>query len=482
MSLDEARTLRREGRVAEALALAWKAYDEAPQGRAETSLVAHLLRDDPELLTAARAPSLRGLLVDPAVDPTAVSAAGWRHLLRDTELFAPGRDAETIAMELEANPLALTLLREDYVALETVERVLTRVRRHLLLAGRAADLPQLAGALIAQASLNGGAWLFEADERALLSTAGDFAFAYLPSRPSALKATAFGDAVTRAVAAQYEGWPYPQWRRVTAAPPRTMADAVRARDPDGPDTIAVPAEILIAGCGTGRQTAMTAFRYPGDRITSIDISQASLAYAKERCDAAGLTGIDFRLLDLHEVETLNRRFDAVLTTGVLHHLPDPEKGWEALTRVLKPGGVMHVMVYSRLARMRIQAWRKALGELANGAVDDDKLREARRRLMALPHKARPKSADFHTLAGVHDLILHRHEDPFDIPRIRRALDRLGLTLIRFDFQDVNSERTYRQINPSDNLRRDFDGWMAMERGNPVLFVSMYDFWCRKPAA
>jgi hypothetical protein len=41
------------------------------------------------------------------------------------------------------------------------------------------------------------------------------------------------------------------------------------------------------------------------------------------------------------------------------------------------------------------------------------------------------SQDFATLSGTYDLLLHRHEDPFDIPRIERALDRFGLRLLLF---------------------------------------------------
>ena len=50
-------------------------------------------------------------------------------------------------------------------------------------------------------------------------------------------------------------------------------------------------------------------------------------------------------------------------------------------------------------------------------------REVRRRIIELgrPHVSR--SPDFYSLAGVHDLFLHRHEDPFDVASVLwRALE------------------------------------------------------------
>ncbi len=59
-------------------------------------------------------------------------------------------------------------------------------------------------------------------------------------------------------------------------------------------------------------------------------------------------------MDLHDVAALGRPFDGqILCSGVLHHLPDPERGWAALNAALKPGGVMRIMrVYSKIARLR----------------------------------------------------------------------------------------------------------------------------------
>jgi hypothetical protein len=80
--------------------------------------------------------------------------------------------------------------------------------------------------------------------------------------------------------------------------------------------------------------------------------------------------------------------------------------------------------------------------------------------------------------GVHDLLLNRHEDLFDVPRIGRALDRLGLEPLAFKLPTPADEARYRRENPGDPLFRDVETWASLETTNPFLFSGMYEFWCR----
>ena len=115
--------------------------------------------------------------------------------------------------------------------------------------------------------------------------------------------------MTRAVTAQYEGWPYPAWTRITVG----ETEATAGRDPsNGSRSIAkalpVEANMLIAGCGTGRQAASVGLRYPDATVTAIDVSEASLDYARRQCATLGVANVRFVKLDLHDVADLNQRF------------------------------------------------------------------------------------------------------------------------------------------------------------------------------
>ena len=67
-----------------------------------------------------------------------------------------------------------------------------------------------------------------------------------------------------------------------------------------------------------------------------------------------------------------------------------------------------------------------------------------------------------------------------MPRVRAALDRLGLRLIHFEIPRNALKAAYHEEHPDDPLQRDFYAWAKLERGNPGLYSKMYDLWCRKP--
>jgi ubiquinone/menaquinone biosynthesis C-methylase UbiE len=101
--------------------------------------------------------------------------------------------------------------------------------------------------------------------------------------------------------------------------------------------------VLEAGCGTGAQTLPLDRNSPGARITSVDISMDSLAEAKAKADAAGLTNVHFRQADIFALPFDTESFDHILVCFVLEHLSQPAEALAELTKVLKPGGTITVI-------------------------------------------------------------------------------------------------------------------------------------------
>src|ERR1700730_13394896 len=96
---------------------------------------------------------------------------------------------------------------------------------------------------------------------------------------------------------------------------------------------------------------------------------------------------------------------------------------------------MKIMVYSRIARFLVVAARTLIRDLMVEPATDEVLRRVpklvREHTEYGPANLLMNTQDFSTLVGTYDLLLPPHEDPFDVPRIARALDRLGLHLISF---------------------------------------------------
>ncbi len=108
-------------------------------------------------------------------------------------------------------------------------------------------------------------------------------------------------------------------------------------------------DILVAGCGTW-QAAKYAVCRPGARVVGIDVSTTSLEHTGRLKRQYSLTNLETGQLPIESAAALGRSFDLIVCTGVLHHLADPDAGLRALRAVLKPDGVMSLMVYAPYGR------------------------------------------------------------------------------------------------------------------------------------
>ncbi|MCC6609298.1 MAG: tetratricopeptide repeat protein [Burkholderiales bacterium] len=300
--------------------------------------------------------------------------------------------------------------------------------------------------------------------------------------------TPIADRISRAVQEQYERNPYPRWHRLpqtlAAAYPLARAlrtlfpqvDATRLRAPESP-------AVLVAGCGTGYQAAVTAARNPAGRILAIDLSRTSLAYAMRRCRKLGLRNVRFAQADILALDALAERFDWIECSGVLHHLRDPIAGWRVLTALLVPGGVMKIGLYSEIARRGVVAARELVAREGVGS-DLDGIRKARQLILDQPEgsaaRAATLSADFWSASGMRDLVMHVEEHRFGTEQLAAAIGELGLEFLGFELEDPEVARAYRARFPGDPAAISLENWGRFEAENPAVSVRMYQFWVRKP--
>lgn len=101
--------------------------------------------------------------------------------------------------------------------------------------------------------------------------------------------------------------------------------------------------VLEAGCGVGAQTITLAKNSPEAHITSIDISEQSVAEAEQKVKAASFTNVTFQQGDIFNLTFAPESFDHIFVCFVLEHLANPEQALTALQTVLKPGGTMTVI-------------------------------------------------------------------------------------------------------------------------------------------
>ncbi len=101
--------------------------------------------------------------------------------------------------------------------------------------------------------------------------------------------------------------------------------------------------VLEAGCGVGAQTVTLARNSRGAKITSVDISPASLAEAQQAVQSAGIHNVTFQQADIFHLPFAVGSFDHVFLCFVLEHLARPVEALRSLRTMLKPGGTITVI-------------------------------------------------------------------------------------------------------------------------------------------
>ncbi|GBE66865.1 hypothetical protein MFM001_33270 [Mycobacterium sp. MFM001] len=101
--------------------------------------------------------------------------------------------------------------------------------------------------------------------------------------------------------------------------------------------------VLEIGCGTGNVTLHAKRSHPGAELIGCDPDPRALARAQRK--AQGFSGIRFDQAYAQQLPYPDGEFDRVLSSMMLHHLPDDVKADAAaeVFRVLRPGGRLHVV-------------------------------------------------------------------------------------------------------------------------------------------
>jgi SAM-dependent methyltransferase len=100
-----------------------------------------------------------------------------------------------------------------------------------------------------------------------------------------------------------------------------------------------PVRTLDAGAGNGAFSIYAA--RSGNEVLAASFSERELQDAERRARQLGVTGIDFRVLDLREIAVHEHElgsFDQIICLETIEHLSDDEGLVASLTRLLKPGG------------------------------------------------------------------------------------------------------------------------------------------------
>ena len=220
--------------------------------------------------------------------------------------------------------------------------------------------------------------------------------------------------------------------------------------------------------------------YQNSNIVGVDLSLTSLAYAKRKIEEMGYKNVEFLQGDILDLKNLNRKFDVIECSGVLHHMRKPLEGLKVLLELLEPHGYLKLGLYSELSRKHLVRVRDFIKEkkLGNSIKDIRNCREAiiNQKDDELLQKV-INNNDFYTTSSTRDLIFHVQEHQFSIPEISKILNDFNLEFL--GFTNPHFKKKYLQSFPGDKKNLSLDNWNQFEINNPSAFVGMYQFWVRK---
>jgi SAM-dependent methyltransferase len=287
-----------------------------------------------------------------------------------------------------------------------------------------------------------------------------------------------------AVRRQYEEHPYPRWQAAPASRRTDLRNRLEALPGIAKAALPpAPLRLLVAGCGTGYEAIDMARMDASLSVTAVDLSRASLAFAQRKAAEFGVANILLLQGDILALDQLGGCFDIATSTGVLHHLADPDAGLASIANVLRPGGVVRLALYSHRARAPVRAAHALIAE-RGWQGNADGIRAFRAHILALPDDdplaVLRESDDFYSLSGCRDLAFHVHERHYRFPEIAALVASAGLRLIGVDASPEAAARFGELHGPGADAL-DLELWDQVEARHPFLFAGMIHFWCQKPA-
>jgi len=199
-------------------------------------------------------------------------------------------------------------------------------------------------------------------------------------------------------------------------------------------------EILIAGCGTN-QAAVLAKCNPNHSFVGIDLSENSINHHKKLIKKHSIKNIEVICNDFRDV-SFNKKFDLIISQGVIHHLDDPGSALKYFNENLSSKGVLSLMVYGDKITGPMNELKKIFSKLElNQSKESATIIRDFFNNFKKDHPASifyHQSVDSRFDAGIIDFILHKSEKFFSIKNLINLLANNNLIIKNFHDGNIRS--------------------------------------------
>ena len=222
--------------------------------------------------------------------------------------------------------------------------------------------------------------------------------------------------------------------------------------------------VLVAGCGSD-QASVLARCNPKHNFVGIDLSQQSINHQNKLKKKYKLNNLKLICDDFRKI-IFKKKFDYIISTGVIHHLIDPGSALEYFYTNLKNKGVVYLMVYGDKLSNSIKEITKIFKTL-KFKQNNQSIEIAKKTILNLnsEHPAKifsKNTSDFNHSAGIVDFLLHNQEKFFQIKElikllkknkfvIKNFVDGRISSVTKFFLEDVDCINNIRKLPPNKKL-------------------------------
>jgi len=137
-------------------------------------------------------------------------------------------------------------------------------------------------------------------------------------------------------AADYLGYDFAE---LSGLPSQTTAAFAGIGNPLAIGPIHAGETVLDIGCGAGMDLLLAAGRVgPGGKAIGVDMTESMANRARSSATAMGYAHVEVRLGDATALPIDDASVDVIISNGVLNLVPEKEKAFDEILRVLRPGG------------------------------------------------------------------------------------------------------------------------------------------------
>lgn len=101
-------------------------------------------------------------------------------------------------------------------------------------------------------------------------------------------------------------------------------------------------DLLDCGCGTGPMISLLYEKDPTKHYTGLDITPRMIEVGK----AKNLAGVDWVVGDCENLPFEEDTFDVIICSNSFHHYPNPQRFFDSVKKVLRPGGRLILQDYT----------------------------------------------------------------------------------------------------------------------------------------